>query len=79
MATKRNTTPKVSNTKPKKGKCIECAHAYVMSDGQPCNPLISLCQKNGERYPQSWEYLISGFVQRTGELEIHPMIYLNRK
>ncbi len=63
----------------KTGKCVECAHAYVMSDHQPRNPLISICDRNKERYSQGHIYQINGFEPRKGELVIHEMIYLNRK
>jgi len=72
-------TARTTTEKPKSGKCVECAHAYVMSDHQPRNPLISICGKNHERYSQGHTCQICGFAQRVGELVIHEMIYLNQK
>lgn len=64
--------------KPKKGKCVDCAHAYVMTDHMPQNPLISICGQNNERFSQGHVCQINGFEPRKGELVIHEMIYLNR-
>lgn len=68
-----------ARTIPQTGRCIDCKHGYVMSDGVKSNPLIIECLINKERYPQSWRCTINGFTCRHTELVIHPMIYLNRK
>lgn len=72
-------TASTANMKPRSGKCVDCAHAYVMSDHQPRNPLISICGRNHQRYPQGHTCQIGGYEPRRGPLEIHEMIYLNRK
>lgn len=64
---------------PHVGRCVDCAHGYVMSDGVKGNPLITECPISKTRYPQSWLCTINCFILRTTELVIHPMIYLNRK
>lgn len=75
----RKPVAKSRKEKQETGKCVDCAHAYVMRDNMPCNPLISECGINGERYPESWMCCINGFSRRNVDLVIHPMIYLNRE
>ena len=79
MAARKTYTKTAEKPKTKKGKCIDCLHGYVMKDDMPCNPLVTLCQTNNERYPQSWECQINNFEPRAGEMEIHEMIHLIRK
>ena len=70
---------KAADEEPKTGRCIDCAHGYVMSDGVKGNPLIIECGINKVRNPQSWCCTTNSFQKRTGEMEVHPMIFLNRK
>ncbi len=73
-----NQTKEDKNTS-KTGPCLECERGYVMSDGVKGNPLIIECSINKARYSQSWICRFNAFQRRSGELIIHPMIYLNRK
>ena len=79
MAGKGNKENKDEHATPHIGRCVDCARGYVMSDGIKGNPLITECSINKSRYPQSWICTINCFIQRTVELVIYPMIYLNRK
>lgn len=76
-AVKRARTAQATRPTKQQGKCIDCSHGYVMKDDMPCNPLITRCDIDGERYPQSWECHKDSFSERVGELVIHPMIHLN--
>ena len=76
MAKKRSTSSPVPSPETKIGLCIDCCHGYVMSDGNPYNPLITECSISKTRYSQSSLCCIGMFERRQGDREVHPMIYL---
>ena len=59
--------------------CINCEHGYVMSDGIKQNPLIIECIVDKTRCSQSGRCSNKSFVERKGELVVHPMIYLTNR
>lgn len=73
----KGSSTSVSN--PRHGRCFDCVKGYVMSDGVKGNPLITECTVTHVRVSQSWICPEGCFVHRPGPLEIHPMIFLNRK
>ena len=60
------------------GRCIECAHAWLMDDGRG-NPLIARCAIDGTRYAARVHRCTKRelFKRATGEPTIHPMEHLH--
>jgi len=79
MSPKRpsRTGTRTDSNEPKKGRCYDCQHAYLMQSA-PHNPIVALCGQNKERWVASMTPDCNMFKQRMGEAEIHPMIFLNR-
>ena len=75
MPPRKPTKPK--KEKPKRGKCYDCRHAYLMQSS-PFNPIVAQCDVNKERWVASMEPNCLSFDDRTGEAEIHPMIHLTK-
>lgn len=64
---------------PDAGRCMECARAWLMHDGDPANPIIARCGTDGKRYAARVHRCSNKqFRRATGEPTIHPMEYLNR-
>ena len=74
---KRAVSRVVSADKERKGRCMDCANAYLMRS-EPRNPVVAKCELTNERWVASMEPDCGRFEYRKAEAVIHPMIYLNR-
>lgn len=62
---------------PAKGRCIDCAKAWLMRDTAAMNPVIARCGVDGERNVARVHHCTKGMFERAeGEPVIHPMEYV---